>query len=261
MKTDKRNAPIAVIDSGIGGVSVLIELLKIMPNENYIYFGDSANAPYGIKTHEKVLSIMLENTEKLIGMGAKAIVVACNTATGAAVRVMREKHPDVPIVGIEPALKPAFEVCENPTVAVMATPLTLKEEKFLRLKSRFEDSGEILSIPCPGLMEIIEGGSTDRKTVDDYIKNVFLPYKDKKIDAVVLGCTHYSFIREAVEKYFGNDTRVLDGAGGTAREACRRIKEAGLENTKYGECDVKYINTKEDRKMTEYCKALVEKYL
>ena len=109
-------APIAIIDSGVGGLSVLAELKKIMPEENYLYFGDTANAPYGTKSREQVLEIMLENTEKLISLGVKAIVVACNTATSAAVRVMREKYPDMPIVGIEPAIKPALLVKEHPTV-------------------------------------------------------------------------------------------------------------------------------------------------
>lgn len=261
MNTDKNSEPIAVIDSGIGGVSVLIELIKIMPNENYIYFGDGKNAPYGTKTHEEVLNIMLENTNHLLDLGAKSIVVACNTATSAAVRVMRGMYPNIPIVGIEPAVKPAFEVCENPTVAVMATPLTLSEEKFKRLCERFENSGEIIPIPCPGLMEIIEDGDFVGERVDNYIKDLFAQYKDKEINAVVLGCTHYCFIKEAVRNYFGEGVKVVDGSSGTAREARRRICEAGLENSARIAGKIHYMSTKNDEKMIELCQKLVRKYL
>lgn len=258
MELDKREAPIAVIDSGVGGISVLVELLRIMPNENYIYFGDSANAPYGTKNHEEVLAVMIANTEKLLAMGAKAIVVACNTATGAAVRAMRTKYPELPIVGIEPAVKPALEVCEHPTVVVMATPLTLSEEKFMRLKERFENDGEIIPLPCPGLMEIIESGDTGGETVDSYLKGLFEKFGTKHIDAVVLGCTHYPFIRPAIQKYFGDGVAVLDGGNGTAREARRRIIEAGLENTSKTCGEITYISTSGDKKMVSLCKKLVK---
>lgn len=261
MKLDKRYAPIAVVDSGVGGISVLIELLRIMPNENYIYFGDSANAPYGTKTHTEVLDIMLENTEKLLEMGVKAIVVACNTATGAAVREMRSRYQKVPIVGIEPAIKPALKVCEHPTVLVMATPLTLSEEKFRLLKERFEADGEIIPLPCPGLMEIIESGETDGERVDAYLEKLLYNTDKDRIDAVVLGCTHYPFIKDAVQKYFGDRVVVLDGGNGTAREARRRIIEAGLENPGDKEVKTEYISTGNDAGMIELCKRLVNENL
>lgn len=261
MELDKRYAPIAVVDSGVGGISVLIELLRIMPGENYIYFGDSANAPYGTKTHAEVLDIMLENTEKLLALGAKAIVVACNTATGAAVREMRSRYPDVPIVGIEPAIKPALKVCVHPAVLVMATPLTLSEEKFRLLKERFESDGEIIPLPCPGLMEIIESGETSGERVDAYLERLFVDIDKESIDAVVLGCTHYPFIKDAVQKYFGDKVVVLDGGNGTAREARRRIIEAGLENPGDKDTKTEYISTGNDDGMIELCKKLVNEKL
>ena len=122
--------PIAVFDSGLGGVSVLRELIRVMPNENYIYFGDSANAPYGVKTLEEVRELTCEHAKRLFEDGAKGLVVACNTATSAAVRVLRETYPTIPIVGIEPAVKPAVMWKEHPRVLVMATPMTIREEKF-----------------------------------------------------------------------------------------------------------------------------------
>ena len=256
MCKDKKSAPIAVIDSGVGGISVLAELLRVMPRESYIYFADSKNAPYGVKTRAEVLSIMLENTETLLEMGAKAIVVACNTATSAAVRVMREKYPDLPIVGIEPAIKPAALVCKHPTVVVMATPLTLKEEKFKNLMDRFASDEEIIPLACPGLMEIIESGQTDGEVVDAYVHDIFAPLSDKKIDAVVLGCTHYPFVRKALSKFLGADVVILDGAEGTAREAKRRIEASGLLCERDNH-NIKYVFTKENDNKEELCKRLL----
>ncbi|MBE6605686.1 MAG: glutamate racemase [Ruminococcaceae bacterium] len=256
MCKDKKNAPIAVIDSGVGGISVLSELLRIMPHESYIYFADSKNAPYGVKTRDEVLAIMLENTKILLGEGAKAIVVACNTATSAAVRVMREKYPSLPIVGIEPAIKPAALVCEHPTVVVMATPLTLKEEKFKNLMDRFASDEEIIPLACPGLMEIIESGQTDGEVVDAYVRDVFAPLGDKKIDAVVLGCTHYPFVKKTLEKFLGDNVVILDGAAGTAREAKRRIEAAGLL-CESDDHRIEYLFTKENDDKEELCKRLL----
>ncbi len=256
MCKDKKSAPIAVIDSGVGGISVLSELLRIMPRESYIYFADSKNAPYGVKTRDEVLSIMLENTETLLGKGAKAIVVACNTATSAAVRVMREMYPSLPIVGIEPAIKPAALVCEHPTVVVMATPLTLKEEKFKNLMNRFASDEEIIPLACPGLMEIIESGQTDGEVVDAYVRDIFAPISDKKIDAVVLGCTHYPFVKKALSKFLGDNVVILDGAAGTAREAKRRIEAAGLLCERDNH-DIKYVFTKQSDNKEDLCKRLL----
>lgn len=252
-----RFAPIAVIDSGLGGVSVLAELVDIMPCEDYIFFGDSKNAPYGTKTRDEVREIMHRNTDTLIKMGAKAIVVACNTATSAAVRSMRERLPNLPIVGIEPAIKPALEICEHPTVAVMATPLTLAEEKFKLLKARFSESEDIIELPCPGLMELVEAGDTGKASVKDYIERLFEPLKDTHIDAVVLGCTHYSFIKRELYEYFGGNVAVLDGALGTAREAKRRICAAMLETTSNERGKIRFINTDGDKeKETSYAEFL-----
>ena len=227
---NKQNQPIAVIDSGIGGVSVLKELIKLMPNENYIYLADEKNAPYGTKTMEEVRSITVKNVEMLFGMGAKALVVACNTATGAAVRYLREVYPSVPIVGIEPAVKPAKEEKENPIVLVLATPLTLHQEKFENLLHRFSEGATIIPLGCPGLMEIIEDGDIEGERIDNYLTNLLKDIDKEKIDSVVLGCTHYPHAKKAIKKAFGDKVHVFDGGLGTAKEALRRIKEADLLN-------------------------------
>ena len=146
----KNREVIGVFDSGVGGISVLRELIKVMPNENYLYFGDSEHAPYGTKTLEEVRALTIENVQALLGKGAKSIVVACNTATSAAVAVLRKMYPDLPLVGIEPAIKPAVLACPGQRVVVMATPMTLCQEKFQKLMQKYEENAQIIPLPCPG---------------------------------------------------------------------------------------------------------------
>ena len=225
--TDK-NAPIGVVDSGVGGISVLKELIKLMPQEKYLYFGDNKNAPYGTKTAEEVRNIMLKNTEYIISRGAKALVIACNTATGASVKTLRELYPEFPIIGIEPAIKPSAKYKEHSNVLVMATPLTLKQEKFHDLMDKFADEANIVPLACPGLMELVEAGETEGEKIDSYLKRLFEPFKNKKIDSIVLGCTHYPHVKEAVLKALGGHVMIFDGGEGTARETKRRLESLDL---------------------------------
>lgn len=226
--TLKKENPIAVFDSGLGGVSVLRELIKIMPNENYIYFGDSANAPYGIKTTEEVRKLTCEHAKWLFENGAKGLVVACNTATSAAVRVLRETYPYIPIVGIEPAVKPAVQSKDHPRVLVMATPMTIREQKFHKLMDKYHDQGEIIPLPCPGLMDFVERGDLDGIDLQKYLTELLFEYRHNPVDAAVLGCTHYPFVKDMIKKTLGDDVQIFDGGGGTAREMMRRLKEADL---------------------------------
>lgn len=237
--------PIAVLDSGVGGISVLRELVRIMPNERFLYFGDSKNAPYGEKTPEEVLHITRENLKALLARGIKALVLACNTATGAAARALRAEYPELILVGIEPALKPASLLGDRARVLVMATPLTLRQEKFCALMGRFSDTSEILPLPCAGLVELIEDGKLCGEELDAYLKKLLSPYKNKKIDAVVLGCTHYPHIKSQIAKHLPHSTVILDGGEGTARETRRRLLEANLLRTE-GEGRVEILNSSDD---------------
>lgn len=227
--TDK-TAPIGVTDSGVGGVSVLKELIKLMPNENYFYFGDNKNAPYGTKTAEDVKKIMETSAEYIISQGVKALVIACNTATAAAAKTLRKKYPSIPIIGIEPAIKPSAKYKEHSNVVVMATPLTLKQEKFHDLMDKFSDEANITPLPCPGLMELVEAGEIKGEKIDNYLKEIFAPLSLKKIDSVVLGCTHYPHIKEAVQKLLGSDIMIFDGGEGTAKETKRRLAGINMLN-------------------------------
>lgn len=258
MSIDKKNEnPIGVFDSGVGGISVLRELVKIMPNENYLYFGDSINAPYGTKEVSVIRELTIKNIEKLLDMGAKSIVVACNTATSAAVRVLRQMYPEIPLVGIEPAIKPAVEYKEKSRVVVMATPMTLKQEKFQNLMKKYENQAEIVPLPCPGLMEFVERGDLEGEDLYNYLSILFGSLNSKKIDSVVLGCTHYPFAKKAIEAVVGKDVQIFDGGEGTAREMRRRMQCASLINPSKEKGTVKFINSKDTEEERELCEFLL----
>lgn len=227
---DKTQCPIGVFDSGVGGISVLRELVARMPGENYIFFGDSKHAPYGTKTLQEVQELTRADARLLISQDVKALVVACNTATSAAINILREEYADMPVIGIEPALKPAVRIKEHPCVLVMATPMTLREEKFRALMQKFETDAEILTLPCPGLVEFVERGELDGAELEHFLRELFAPYQTKQVDCVVLGCTHYPFVRGMIRRVLGDSVMIFDGGEGTARETQRRLKECGLCN-------------------------------
>lgn len=221
-------SPIAVFDSGMGGISVLRELYKLMPNENYIYFGDSKNAPYGTKSTEEIRRLTVLNIEMLMNRGAKAVVIACNTATSAAAAYLRAKYTDYPIIGLEPALKPAALSGENPTVVVMATPLTLREEKFALLMSRFEEKAKIIKLPAPRIVNLVEDGKVGSVEMEAYLEEIFAPYDKAEIDSVVLGCTHFPFAKNDIKKVLGSHVTLFDGGEGAARQTQRLLSERNL---------------------------------
>lgn len=226
---------IAVFDSGVGGISVLRHLLRTLPGERFVYFGDSANAPYGSRTTEEVRALTLAAVEKLLReYPLKALVVACNTATAAAIRDVRAAYPELIVVGIEPALKVAADHFPGGRVGVLATEVTLREEKFDTLLHRFDEEVTIFKIPAPGLVELVEKGKVDTPETEALLKKVLGPYQGK-LDAVVLGCTHYPFARAAISRVLGKNVVLLDGGEGTAREARRRLEQAGLLECGNGE--------------------------
>lgn len=223
-----KNMPVGVMDSGIGGATVLTELIKVMPNEDFIYFGDSKNAPYGTKTVERVRELTISNAERLFKRGIKGLVIACNTATAAAAHCLRAVHRDIPIIGIEPAVKPAALAKENSTVIVMATPLTLKQEKFMTLLHLYTDRAHIIPLPCPGLADLIEKGNFDSEQIHAYLRKIFEPFNREKIDSIVLGCTHYPLISDAIRREFGRNVSIFYGGEGTARNTRKRLGDFGL---------------------------------
>ena len=246
---------IAVFDSGVGGISVLRHLRRHLPGERFYYFGDSANAPYGTKTKEEVKALSFAAAERLLEVGIKALVVACNTATSAAINDLRTKYPELIVIGIEPALKVAADRFPGGGIGVMATPMTLREEKFAALMRRYEEVCTIHKLPAPGLVELVESGKADSKETEDLLRELFAPYRGK-LDAVVLGCTHYPFAARAISRVLGEGTVLLDGGDGTARETKRRLTEAGLLEEGSGELIIE--NSRNSREMLALSRALLE---
>ena len=223
-------APVAVFDSGLGGISVLRELVRTLPRENYLYFGDSLHAPYGTKTPQEVITLSLQAADRLLSQGAKALVVACNTATSAAIRTLRKTYPELAIVGTEPAIKPAVERHPGGRILMLATAMTVQEEKFQHLKAQYDDQAQIIPIACSGLMEYVEQGVLRGAEVEGYLLDKLEPYLKVPIDAVVLGCTHYPFLRGAIRRIVGRRPEIIDGSIGIARQLERRLEEQGLSN-------------------------------
>lgn len=232
---NKKHDYIAVFDSGVGGISVLRHLVRFLPGERFVYYGDSANAPYGSRSTQEVRALTLAAVGKLLAeYPLKALVIACNTATAAAVNDVRAAHPELIVVGIEPALKVAADHFPGGRVGVLATEVTLREEKFDTLLHRFDENVTISKIPAPGLVELVEHGKVDAPETEALLRKVLGPYLGK-LDAVVLGCTHYPFARNAIRRVLGDDVVLLDGGEGTARETRRRLEQAGLLENGGGE--------------------------
>ncbi len=225
---------IAVLDSGLGGLSVLRHLRRLLPGERFLYYGDSAHAPYGTRTRQEVEALTLQIAESLMQRGLKALVVACNTATSAAIESLRRKYPDFIVVGIEPALKLAADRFPGGSIGVMATPVTLREEKFCHLLSRYDRECQVYQIPAPQLVPLIEQGLVDTPLMEQALHSLLDPYAGK-INALVLGCTHFPFASHAMERLLGPKVAVLDGGRGTARETRNRLEAAGLLENGPGE--------------------------
>ena len=225
--SERRDGFVGVFDSGVGGISVLRALVKELPHEDFRFFGDSANAPYGEKTEAQVLDLSRSIVEDLVARGAKAIVIACNTATSVAAATLRAAYPDVPIVGIEPALKPAARALPHGRVLVMATEVTLRLEKYHELVRAWGGECEVIPVPCPGLAARIERGSLDAPDLAEMIAGYVGAYAGQ-VDGVVLGCTHYPFVRGLIAEVLGAGVRFFDGGAGTARQLRARLTDAGL---------------------------------
>lgn len=217
--------PVGIMDSGLGGISVLGEMLRVLPNENFVYYGDTSHIPYGDKPPEKVFAYTHQAVDQLIEQGCKAVVIACNTATSVAAARLRQELT-LPVIGMEPALKPAAMMPGQGRILVMATHVTLTQPKFQSLMQRYGQ--DAIPLPCPGLMECVEAGQMSGPRVDRLLDTLLAPYQDTPIKAVVLGCTHYPFLRGAIAAHLPPGTPLIDGSLGTARQLKRRLQEENL---------------------------------
>ncbi len=218
---------IAVFDSGVGGISVLRHLKRLMPGERFLYFGDSANAPYGSRPRGEIRELTLAAAEMLVARGIKALVVACNTATSAAISDLRKTYPDLIIVGIEPAVKLAADHFPGGTVGVMATEATLRLDKFTNLLTAACRGIQVVKLPAPGLVELVEAGRGESGEARALLRPLLSPWAGK-LDALVLGCTHYPFASGVISDLVGRHTQLLDGGEGTARRTMQLLQEKGL---------------------------------
>ena len=246
---------IAVFDSGVGGISVLRHLRTELPGERFLYFGDSANAPYGTRPTEQIRDLTMAAAEKLMTRGVKAIVLACNTATAAAIKDLRLKHPETIIIGIEPALKMATDRWPGGRIGVMATPATLREGKFARLMARCAEECTVVKLPAAGLVELVESGKANSPESEELLRPLLAPYAGQ-LDAVVLGCTHYPFAQATISRLLGPGCAVLDGGRGTALHTRRRLEAAGLLENGSGEIIIE--NSLNCQKIIDFCFELLK---
>lgn len=219
---------IGIFDSGIGGLTVLEELKKILPNEDYLFYADSKNCPYGEKSDSELYDITSNIVDYLIDKDCKIIVIACNTATTRCIKYLREKYKDMTFIGTEPAIKVACDR-DYKNILVMATPATIASERTNILVDQNKKEYEnIYLVPCEGLADAIE--TENVKKQEKIVSSIYEEYKNMNIDAIVLGCTHYPHIKELINKYF-KDAELLDGGAGVARETRRQLEKMNMLGT------------------------------
>ena len=222
-------APIGVFDSGVGGLSVLKHIRLELPDESLLYCADSFHTPYGAKSPAEIRERALVLADFLIGQGAKAIVVACNTATAAAVSTLRARF-SLPIIGMEPAVKPAVAATKSGVVGVLATVGTLKSAQFAALLENYGKGVEVVTQACHGLVECVERGELDEPATQELVRRYVEPLLERGADTIVLGCTHYPFLRELIEQEAGIGVALIDTGTAVARQLHRRLAELGLLN-------------------------------
>jgi len=256
-QTDKRQLPVAVIDSGLGGLTVLKELIRHLPQENFLYFGDTAHIPYGNKSAAYVRELICSYVEEMREQGIKGLVLACNTATAVAVDHLRQIYQDMPIISVEPAIKPAVLAHPGEKVLVMATPITLNEERFFRLFHKYEDQAEITLVPCPGLADKIEACQISGPELREFLSGLLEPYMQPKAAGLVLGCTHYPFVKRELPQVLGYTPDFYDCSAGTARETRRRLLAAGIENLSEKPGTIQFLNSANDPLFPEKAKKML----
>ena len=233
--------PVGVFDSGVGGIGTLSALRRELPQEDFLYFGDTLHAPYGTKPREEVMACVTRVMTHLLSNHVKAVVIACNTATAVAAKELRETY-ELPILGMEPALKPAHALRHGGSILVLATPMTLRLEKFQQLYARYGEGA--IPLPCPGLMELVEQEANEQAR--RYLLELLHPYDLRTVDAVVLGCTHYPFVQPMIQEVAGKDVRIFDGAAGTARQLKRRLKARDWLKPEGSQGKITWLNSSDD---------------
>jgi len=220
--------PVGIFDSGIGGLSVVDAIVRLLPKERLLYFGDTARIPYGTKSPDTIREYSAQITRFLLEQGCKAIVVACNTASAPALHYLREQWPEVPIVGMEPAVKPGAQATKTGKVGVLATRGTLQSERYATLMSRFASHIQVLEDPCLGLVELIENAQFDTPETEALLRRIVVPMLEQGVDTLVLGCTHYPFVEPLIRRITGEQVAIINPAPAVARQLERMLRERNL---------------------------------
>ena len=243
MMSDFSRSPIGIFDSGVGGLSVLNAIRQQLPSESLLYLADQAHVPYGSRSLEEVRSFSDAITRYLLSQGAKLVVVACNAASAAALQYLRQTFPQVPFVGMEPAVKPAAEGTHSGVVGVLATPATFQGALYASVVERFAQGVTLLQHTCPGLVAQIEAGNLDSSETRRILEDALHPMLARGIDTVVLGCTHYPFVIPLIQEIVGTSVRVVDPAPAVARQVGRVLEARGLPHPDREEGEVIYLTT------------------
>ena len=223
------NAPIGLFDSGMGGLSVWQEVRAGLPSESLIFFGDGVRCPYGSRSREQILSFTIEAVERLIAEGCKLIVIACNTATAVAIETLRERYPQIPFVGLEPAVKPAALSTRTGVVAVLATARSLEGSLFLHTSAQYADRVQILKSVGEGFVEIVEAGDEAEPYAEQAVRAVIEPIIAAGADKIVLGCTHYPFLRKTMERVIGDrEVEIIDSGSAVCRRVAQLLDEYNM---------------------------------
>jgi glutamate racemase len=226
------DSPIGLFDSGIGGLTVLHQIIEKLPKENTVYLGDTARSPYGTKSVETVLRYSFENADFLIEKGVKLVVVACNTSTAVALDAL-EKNLSVPVVGvIEPGARAALKKTRNGRIGVIGTEATIQSGAYTQALKRLDPKVEVYSRACPLFVPLVEEGWLDNKVVEMTVESYLASLKRSGIDTLILGCTHYPLLKKAIRKFVGREVRLVDSAEETANEVADLLKEKSLEREK-----------------------------
>ncbi|HUG34145.1 MAG TPA: glutamate racemase [Anaerolineales bacterium] len=241
--TINENSPIGIFDSGVGGISVLRAIRDQMPGESIIYFGDQGHIPYGSRPLGQIRAFSEEITNFLLQQPVKIIVVACNTASAAALKYLRETFSHVQFVGMEPAVKPAVEHTRTGKVGVLATPATFQGALYASVVERFANGVELFQNTCNGLVQEIEQGNLDGDRTREILEDALLPMIEKNIDTVVLGCTHYPFVIPLIERIVGENVRVIDPATAVVRQVGRLLEAGGLLSQASARGSVKFFTS------------------
>jgi len=238
VKNNLGKTQIGIFDSGLGGLSVWSEVVRLMPNQPTIYFADAANCPYGGKTEDEIFQLTEKGIKWLLKSGARIIIIACNTATGAAIEQLRAKYPEVPFVGIEPAIKKAVENSSNGIIGIMATKFTLQSKKYLNTKNRYAKNCKVIEQVGEGLVELVENDEINSDKTTNLLIKYLTPMIEEGADTLVLGCTHYPFLKERIKEITNNKIEIIDPAPYVVKHTIDIMGNYSLE--KENGCRFKY---------------------